>query len=107
MVSLKQKTFSGIKWQVINKIAQKVISVGTFAVLARILGPSIFGLFALAFVAIDGFQIIKSFGLDSALINRKDNIDEAADTAYVLIQAQGIILFTVCFLVAPLAALFF
>ena len=106
-MSLKQKTFSGVKWQVINKVLQKAISVGTFAILARILEPSVFGLFALAFVAIDGFHILKSFGLDSALVQRKDNIEEAADTAYVIVQAQGIILFAICFLIAPLAAHFF
>lgn len=107
MRSLKHKTFSGVKWQVINKVAQKVISVVSFAVLARILEPSVFGLFALAFVAIDGFHILKSFGFDSALIQRKENIEEAADTAYVIVQAQGFILFAVCFFIAPFAAQFF
>lgn len=91
----------------LNKIAQKLISVATFAVLARILEPSTFGLFAMAFILIDGFQLLKSFGLDTALIQRKDNIEEASHTAYIIVQVQGFILFAICFLAAPLAGHFF
>jgi len=105
--SLKAKTVSGVKWQMVNKIAQKVISVATFAVLARILEPSTFGLFAMAFILIDGFQVLKSFGLDTALIQRKDNIEEASHTAYFIVQIQGFVLFGICFLVAPVAGYFF
>jgi len=106
-VSLKQQTVSGVKWQMVNKIAQKVLSVGTFAVLARILNPSTFGLFAMAFILIDGLHLLKSFGLDTALIQRRDNIEEASHTAYFIVQVQGFVLFGICFLVAPLAGFFF
>lgn len=105
--SLKHKTVSGVKWQVINKVLQKVISVATFAILARILQPKTFGLFALAFTAIDGFHIFKSFGLDTALVQRKDRLDEASHTAYFIVQANGILMCAACYLVAPLAAHFF
>ncbi|OGW82200.1 MAG: hypothetical protein A3G33_10770 [Omnitrophica bacterium RIFCSPLOWO2_12_FULL_44_17] len=88
----------------INKITQKVISVGTFAVLARILDPSTFGLFAMAFILIDGFQIFKSFGFDSALIQRKENIEEASHTAYFIVQGTGVLMFLLCYLAAPVAA---
>ncbi len=107
MVSLKQRTVSGFKWQLANKVLQKVISVITFAILARILEPSTFGLFALAFIAIDGFQVLKSFGLDSALVQRKEGVEEAAHTAFFIIQTSGIIMFFISFLIAPLAARFF
>ncbi len=105
--SLKQRTVSGVKWQMINKIAQKVISVVTFAVLARILEPSTFGLFAMAFILIDGLQLFKSFGIDTAIIQRKANIEEAANTAYFIVQAQGLLLFLMCYLAAPLGGYFF
>ena len=44
MSSLKQKTVSSAKFLILNNVLQKIISVGTFAVLARILEPSTFGL---------------------------------------------------------------
>ena len=106
-VSLKHRTVSGVKWQMLNKIAQKVLSVGTFAVLARILEPSTFGLFAMAFILIDGFHLFKAFGLDTALIQRKENVEEAAHTAYFIVQITGFVLCGVCYLIAPLAGYFF
>ncbi len=107
MTSLKQKTFSGVTWQMAGKILQKVISVATFAILARILQPSTFGLFALAFTAIDGFHIFKSFGFDTALIQRREDLEGANNTAFFVVQVSGILLCAVCYLAAPFVAHFF
>ena len=107
MNSLKQKTVSGIKWTFAASIVQRIISFGTTIILARILSPADFGLFALAFVMIDAFGIFKSLGFDSALVRRKkDDIDKACNTAFFLIPAMGMILFTILFLFAPLGARF-
>lgn len=107
VLSLKQKAVSGIKWQVANNVLQKVISVATFAILARILEPSTFGLFAMAFIAIDGLGLFKTFGLDAGVIQKKGSAEEFNHTAFVIIQLVGLGLFLVCFLSAPLAATFF
>ncbi len=107
MKSLKQKTISGIKWQAINKVTQKVISAVTFMVLARILEPSTFGLFAMAFIMIDGLSLFKSFGIDSAIIQKKAAPETAKHTAFFLIQGSGLLMFAVCYLVAPFAGMYF
>jgi O-antigen/teichoic acid export membrane protein len=108
MSSLKHKTISGIKWTFAVSIVQRIVSFGTTVILARILSPADFGLFALAFVMIDGFGIFKSLGFDSALVRRKgDNIEKACNTAFFLIPAMGMILFTVLFFFAPIGAQFF
>ncbi len=107
MSSLKHKTISGIKWTLAASIAQRIISFGTTVVLARILSPADFGLFALAFVMIDGFGIFKSLGFDSALVRRKDeDIEKACNTAFFLIPAMGMILFIILFFFAPIGAKF-
>ncbi len=107
MPSLKHKTISGIKWTFAASIVQRVISFGTTVVLARILSPADFGLFALAFVMIDGFGIFKSLGFDSALVRRKDvDIEKACNTAFFLIPAMGMILFVILFFFAPFGAKF-
>ena len=105
--SLKEKTISGVKWQVINKVGQKAISVVAFAILARILEPSVFGLFALAFVMIDGVGLLRTFGIDSGIIQRKDCPEQVLHTAFFMIQITGILVFLFCFFSAPLAAFFF
>lgn len=107
MSSLKQKAVSAAKWQVINNVLQKVISVGTFAVLARILEPSVFGLFAMAFIDIDGLGMFKSLGLDAGIIQRKTKTESANHTAFFLIQGMGIVLFIMCEAFAPFAGHFF
>ena len=94
MNSLKQKTVTGVKWEMANKVLQKIISVASFAVLARMLEPASFGLFALEFVAIDALNLVKSFGLDSALIRRKDSVQIAADTTFFLVFASGVTIFS-------------
>lgn len=69
--------------------------------MARILGPADFGLFALAFVAIDAMGLFKSMGFDSALIQRKDNIEKAANTAFFIIPVLGIALYLILTVSAP------
>lgn len=107
MPTLKHRTISGIKWTMAASIVQRIISFGTTVILARILSPADFGLFALAFVMIDGFGIFKSLGFDSALVRRKDeDIDKACNTAFFLIPAMGMILFAILFFFAPIGARF-
>lgn len=106
-MSLKKKTISGFKWQVILQIATKVLSVGTFAILARILEPSVFGLFALAFVAIDGLSLFKAFGIDAGIIQKRNADDVVKSTAFWMVTISGATVFLACFILAPFAADFF
>lgn len=106
MDNLKKQTASGVKWVFISSVTQRILSFGSTVILARILSPADFGLFALAFVMIDGFGIFKSLGFDSALVRRKDDISKAANTAFFLIPAMGMILFVVLFFIAPFGAKF-
>jgi len=104
VTSLKHKTISGVKWVLVGSFGQRMIAFVTTMILARILTPADFGLFALAFVMIDGFSIFKSLGFGPALIRRKDDIELACDTAFYIIPLVGIILCGSLFLLAPLCA---
>ena len=107
MSSLKQRTVSGFKWLVINNVAQKAISVATFAILARFLTPSVFGLFSMAFIAIDGLGLFKAFGLDGGIVQKKDCPDAANHTAFIIIASMSLVVFGVCYAIAPFVARFF
>ncbi|MBL7069010.1 MAG: MOP flippase family protein [Candidatus Omnitrophica bacterium] len=107
MDTLKQQTARGVKWLVGASFIEKTLSLGTTVILARILSPSIFGLFALAFVAINGLNLFKSMGFDSALIQRKDDIDKAANTAFFIIPLLGCILFLILYITTPFIGKFF
>lgn len=102
--SLVSRAVSGVRWTLVNVVVEKLLSFGTTVVLARMLDPEHFGLYALAFVVIDSFQIVKNLGLDAALIQRKDHVEEAADTAFMTLPVIGTALFGLLFLVAPTLA---
>lgn len=101
-MDIRKSTVHSIKWQVGMSILQKIISFGTTMFLARILGPSVYGLFALGLVIINSFGLFKSFGMESALIQRKDSdFDESANTAFLMIPTLGIIIYLLLFSIAP------
>jgi O-antigen/teichoic acid export membrane protein len=103
-INLKTLVSQGIKWQVGVSFLQKIISFVTTIIIARILGPSNYGLFALAFVVIGAFGLFKSLGFELALIQRKNEIEKAADTAFFIIPSLGFLLYAVLFFSAPLIA---
>ena len=90
-----------IQWVVLSSLGQRVVSFGATIVLARLLSPSVFGLYALAFSVVDGFGLFKSLGIDSAIIQRKDNIERAANTAFFLIPLMGVVVYFALFFAAP------
>ncbi len=98
------RAVSGLRWTLINTAGERILSFGTTMVLARMLDPEHFGLYALAFVVIDTFQILKNLGLDAAIIQRRDRVEEAADTAFLVLPFIGLALFGLLFVLAPLAA---
>ena len=101
-MSLKSQAARGVKWQVAVSVIQKIITFATTIVLARQLGPEVYGLFAFALVVVSSFELFKSMGIDSALLRREDDFDRAADTAFVIIPALGIVLFGLLYVTAPL-----
>lgn len=92
------------KWNVSASICVRILGFLTTIILARLLGPEEFGLFALAFVVIDGFGLFKSLGFESALVQRKDDNPVAADTAFFIIPLMGVIMYVVLILATPYLA---
>lgn len=75
--------------------------------LARVLERSEYGLAALAMVAVAIFQLFQDSGLHAALIQRRERIEAAADTAALYAPLTGAGLALLCVAAAPLAGLFF
>lgn len=106
MNSLKRRTLSSIKWVTLASIAQRIIATLTTVVLARLLSPGDFGMFALAMVMIDAFGVFKSLGFDTAMVRRNEDISKAANTAFFLIPTMGMFLFLILLIVSPFGAKF-
>ena len=102
---LRRQTLSGVRWTMVSAIGEKVLSFGTTVILARMLDPSHFGLYALAFVAIDSLGILKNLGLDTAIVQRTDRVEEAANTAFFVQPILGAFFYISLFLLAPVVAM--
>lgn len=88
-------------------LVSKVLVFVSTLVLTRILSPSDFGLVGYALLVISFLDVLKNLGVTSALIYRQDIKDEDTGETMLLSVITGCIFFGVCWVLAPLAAVFF
>jgi len=105
-MSVKKDTVTGMKWLIGSSVLQRIIALLTTAVLARMLGPSTYGLFAYAMIVVTSFELFKSLGIDAALLRRDKDFALAADTTFWIIPFLGISLYILLFISAPLIGRF-
>ncbi|RYE09987.1 MAG: lipopolysaccharide biosynthesis protein [Hyphomicrobiales bacterium] len=103
---LKRKTFVATVWSVIRSAWGSVATLVLFIVMARLLGPRDFGLFALASVMVEVARTLAAAGLGDAVIRRKDLDASFLDTAFWATMALSVLMGAAMFLLAPLYAQF-
>lgn len=94
-------------WNYVSFAAGKLLVLVTMAILARLLTPEDFGVVGFATVAVAYLAVLKDLGLGGALIQRKEDIDESAETVFAFNLVTGVVLTALCFVGAPLVAGFF
>jgi PST family polysaccharide transporter len=85
----------------------KVVAFAAVVVLARLLTPTEFGLVGYCSVGIIFFDVVSRFGLDQALISRRDRIEEASNVVFYLCLVNGAAFYGLAWLTAPYVAAFF
>lgn len=73
---------SPLLWSTASSLGTQALSFLTFAILARTLGASSFGLVALAALVIDLLLVVSNAGINEAVIQRRVLNEEDADTAF-------------------------
>jgi len=81
-LELKKNTLTSVLWTTMRIIAGTITSFLVFLVLARLLSPSDFGVFALSVLFADFFRLIATAGLPDAVLRENDLDEELADTAF-------------------------
>jgi len=76
-------------------------------ILARLLLPEQFGLIGYCLIVIQYVDIINSAGIDTALIARREKVQEAANAAFVANMLFGVICFTITWVIARPVSVFF
>jgi O-antigen/teichoic acid export membrane protein len=101
---LGKRIVSGVGWTLAGSIAVRLMQLLVTVVLARILPPSAFGLFALGQMIVIALTLFRELGFGQALIYHKENIQRDAETTFVLSSAFGILAWACVYVTSPLIA---
>lgn len=106
-LDLSRAAVHGSLWTYLAFICGKLLSFATTVILARLLLPEQFGLVGYCLIALQYLSLLNLFGMDVALISRRDKLQEAANAALMVNIATGAVLLAAGWAGAPLIADFF
>ena len=101
---MDEKAIRGIPWTIFSYGANRVVSVATTIILARLLVPEDFGLFALATLGTGFISLFSGLGLGNALVLRQDLDRRGQGTILTLLLLAGLAFALVLAALAPLLA---
>jgi O-antigen/teichoic acid export membrane protein len=104
---LSSKVAKGGFWLLILRMSDNAIGLLKLFIIARLLAPNDFGMLGIAFLIIATLDTFSQTGLDTALIQMKDDIKEYLNTVWSISIIRGFILYGILFMSAPYVAVFF
>jgi O-antigen/teichoic acid export membrane protein len=102
-----RKTAQAVIWNYASFGLGKFLTFISTAILARLLTVNDFGLVGFATLTIGYLTVLKDLGLGAALIQRRENVSEAANTVFTLNLLLGLLLTGLTILIAPWVAIYF
>lgn len=106
-MSYRKKAFLGVGYLTLLNILTQLVSFLKLSILARILMPSDFGLFALVTVTITTFETLSETGFNYAAIHMNVDIKKIAKILLVINITRGMLLSVLTLISAPLLSQFF
>jgi len=85
----------------------QILTFATYLALAKLISPEAFGTFAAGSIVAGVGTIVGESGMVAALINRRDRLEEAFNSALLASIAGGLLLTLVALASAPLVTLYF
>lgn len=98
---LERKVTSAIRWSAVNSLVQRLSQVGVGVLLARLIAPEQFGVFAVALVVLNIVMSVSEMGVSVALVRTGKPVAELAPTVTTLSIASGALLAGLCVAGAP------
>ena len=98
--ALGKRVANAAVWMSLAKVAARLVTSIRLVVLAALLPQSEIGLFGLAAVAIQLLQTLSETGLQTALIQKKDDVETYLGTVWLTQLVRGIILCAATFCLA-------
>ncbi len=102
-----KKAIRGGKWMFLKTLLEKVISLASFFVLARLLFPEDFGIMSLILVVPSLLNLITTIGFEFTLIQSKEDPKKYLNEAWTFNILRVLVIFVIMFFSAPLVASFF
>lgn len=103
----KQSVTSNVIWRFFEKCSVQIVSFIVSLIIARILGPEVYGVVALVEVFIGILTIFIDSGFSIALVQKKDAGDLEFSTMFYLNIIMSVILYLFLFFSAPLLSSFY
>jgi O-antigen/teichoic acid export membrane protein len=104
---MKRRVLHGVAWVGGLMSLARVIRYVGLLVLAGLLTPRDFGVFAALYVVIDGLALLQGFGIGHALICRTERVEESADTSFFLSLTIATCVFVLAWFGAPAISRFY
>lgn len=102
-----KKALFGMSWVGLLKIATRTVSFFRIAVIARILLPAQFGVFAIAALILAFLETITETGVNVFLVQEKDKIGKYLNTVWVVSIIRGVFVSLLIIIFAPFISSFF
>jgi O-antigen/teichoic acid export membrane protein len=94
-------------WYGATRVWGQLLSWGVTIVLARLLAPHDYGVFAIALSVLALLELLQEFGLGTALVQRKDLAPEQVNAVFWLLTGASFLLTAATFLVAETISAFY
>lgn len=105
--NVTRQAVQGTLWAYLSFVSVKGLSLVSTIILTNLVLPGEYGLVGYCLLALQFLDILNNFGMDVALVSRRDRIEEAANAAFYISILMGLLLFAAAWLSAPLIAVFF
>lgn len=99
--NLIQQVKTGLRWSLFNTLVGRAATFVSGIVLARILAPHDYGIFAVALVVMQLLLSLNDVGVSTAIVRWKGDLEEIVPTGTTLIIAVSLVLYLAMFLAAP------
>ena len=105
--SLSALTLSGLRWSYLSTIVKALLSLLALVFLARLLTPTDFGLFAIAWIFVALATRFGQVGVGPAIVQRQELSNRHIQVGFTLSVVFGIAMMAIIWLFAPLIGEFF
>lgn len=106
-MSLTQRAAKGMVWTSLSMLSSTVLNFVIFAVLARLLTPSDFGLMGIIMIVSNFVILMADFGLAAAIIQKQELTAEQLSTFFYLNLLMGLLFMVLVYLSSGLVSSFF